>query len=461
MKISYNIPRILVSSHKGGAGKTIFTLGLIHILREKGYLISVFKKGPDYIDAGWLSKISEKPCRNLDLFLFDKDYILYSFYLGSKGADLAIIEGNRGLYDGVDEDGSYSTAELAKLLRSPVILVLDCTKATRSMAALLKGFVEFDREIKIKGVILNNIARLRHEKIIQSAIEKYTDVKVLGTLPRLKSVVKERHLGLISHYEIDTSFLQELRNKLEENIDLDTILEIAKDVPWLEALEVSTCPSERKYHVKIGVFLDPVFQFYYPENFEYLQRMGAELIFIDSFKERGLPSEISGLYIGGGFPEIFADAISANISLKKDVKEAIESGMPVYAECGGLMYLGKEIEWQGKIFSMTGVLPIKFKVDTKPHGHGYVVAKVEGENPYFRINDTILGHEFHYSYPEQIELKKGMKTIFKLEKGTGLDGKQDGILYKNLLASYIHIHIFSVKYWGEKFLELAHKFKNS
>ncbi len=461
MSLIFNIPRLIISSHKGGAGKTVFTLGLIQLLRDKGYLISVFKKGPDYIDAGWLSKVSEKPCRNLDLFLFNKDYILYTFYLGSKGADLAIVEGNRGLFDGVDEDGSYSTAELAKLLKSPVILVLDCTKATRSMAALLKGFVEFDKEIKIKGVILNNIARLRHEKIIQNAIEKYTDVKVLGTLPRLKNLIKERHLGLVSHYEKDSSFLQELRNSLEENIDLDTIFEIAKDVPPLEALEFLACPSGGKYGVKIGVFLDPVFQFYYPENFEYLQMLGAELIFINSFKERGLPSGISGLYIGGGFPEIFADDISANISLKKDVKDAIESGMPVYAECGGLMYLGKEIEWQGKNFSMTGVLPIKFKVDTKPHGHGYVVAKVEGENPYFRINDTILGHEFHYSYPEQMELKKGMKTIFKLEKGTGLDGKQDGILYKNLLASYTHIHIFSVKYWGEKFLELAYKFKNS
>ncbi|MEZ0344708.1 MAG: cobyrinate a,c-diamide synthase [Caldimicrobium sp.] len=461
MNLVFNIPRLTISSHRGGAGKTIFTLGLINLLNEKGIKIAPFKKGPDYIDAGWLSKIAEKPCRNLDLFLFDKKEVLFSFYLGSQNADIAILEGNRGLYDGVDEEGSCSTAELAKLLKSPVILVLDCTKATRSMAALVKGFMEFDKEIEIKGVILNNIARPRHEKIIRNSIERYTDAKVLGVIPRLKNMVKERHLGLVTHFEKDSSFLKDLRGKLSENVDLENIIELAKKVSPLEIPEFSLVKGVKTYKVKIGVFLDQAFQFYYPENFEFLQSYGAELFFINSFEERRLPSDISGLYLGGGFPEIFAQALAENKELKKDVKEAIESGMPVYAECGGLMYLGKEIEWQGKNFPMTGVLPIKFKVDTKPHGHGYVIARVESENPYFKINDTILGHEFHYSYPYKMELKKGMKFVFKLEKGTGLDGIRDGILYKNLFASYTHIHIFSVKYWAENFLELAYKFKNS
>ncbi len=460
MSLIFNIPRLIISSHKGGAGKTIFTLGLIQILKEKGYKIAPFKKGPDYIDAGWLSKISGTPCRNLDLFLFDKNHNLYSFFRGAEKADLAILEGNRGLYDGVDEYGSCSSAELAKLLKAPIILVLDCTKATRSMAALLKGFLEFDTEISIKGVVLNNIARPRHENIIRSSIEKYTETKVLGVIPRLRNVVKERHLGLVTHFEKDSLFLKDLSAKLIENVDFESIIEIAKDSQALDIPSLSF-NSVKTYDLKIGVFLDPAFQFYYPENLEFLQSQGAELVYINSLKDSHLPSGISGLYLGGGFPEIFAEDLSANVELRKEVKEAVESGMPVYAECGGLMYLGEEIEWQGKKFPMTGVLPVRFKVDSKPHGHGYVIAKVESKNPYFNIGDTILGHEFHYSYPYQIELKKGMSTIFKLEKGTGLDGFRDGILYKNLLASYTHFHIFSVKYWAENFLNLAAKFKTT
>ncbi len=461
MNLVFNIPRLTISSHKGGAGKTIFTLGLINLLKEKGIKIAPFKKGPDYIDAGWLSKVAEMPCRNLDLFLFDKKDVLKAFYLGSKDFDIAIIEGNRGLYDGVDEEGSCSTAELAKLLKTPVIFVVDCTKATRSISALVKGFIEFDREIEIKGVILNNIARARHERIIRNTIERYTEAKVLGVIPRLKNPVKERHLGLVTSFERDSSYLKELKEIFSENLDLEEIIRIAKDASPLKIPEINLNINAKKYNLKIGVFLDKAFQFYYPENFEFLQSQGAELVFINSFEARGLPEDISGLYLGGGFPEVYAEILAENRELKKEVKEAIASGMPVYAECGGLMYLGEEIEWQGKNFPMTGVLPIKFKVDTKPHGHGYVIAKVVSENPYFKINDTILGHEFHYSYPYKIDFKNGMKTVFKLEKGTGLDGANDGISYKNLFASYTHIHIFSVKYWAENFLELAYKFKNS
>lgn len=462
MKIEYSKPRLIIASHKGGAGKTLFSLGLISLLKERGYKVAPFKKGPDYIDAGWLGKIAETPCRNLDLFLFDPNYNLYSFYIGSKDCDIAIIEGNRGLYDGVDIEGSCSTAELAKLLKSPVLFILDCTKATRSMAALLKGFVEFDKELQIKGVILNHIARPRHENIITQAIEAYTGLKVVGVMPRIRNTIIERHLGLVTSLEKEIDFLEELKKVLIENLDLDKILEIAKSSNELILDEVVLNLSfeKKKYSLKIGVFLDPAFQFYYPENLDFLKKLGAELVFLNSFESKGLPRDLSGLYLGGGFPEVFAEYISANIELRKDVKEAIESGLPVYAECGGLMYLGDEVEWQGKKFPMAGVLPFKFYVDKKPHGHGYVIADVVEENPYFKKGDLIKGHEFHYSYPVKIDFKKGMKLVFHLKKGTGLDGKWDGIVYKNLFASYTHIHIFSVKYWAENFLCLAENFKN-
>jgi cobyrinic acid a,c-diamide synthase len=455
----YNIPRVLISSHKGGAGKTLFTLGLISVLVKRGYRISPFKKGPDYIDAGWLGKIAGKECRNLDLFLFDEEHNLFSFYTGSKGSDVAIIEGNRGLFDGLDVYGSSSTARLAKILKSPVILVLDCTKVTRSLAALVKGFMEFEEDIEIKGVVLNKVARARHENIIRSSIEYYTGVKVLGSIPKLRGIPKERHLGLITSYEYDEKqFLDELRGVVEKNVDVEEIVKICKEVLPLE-INLFENIEEKKYEgIKIGVFRDEAFQFYYPENLEGLMGFGAEIKYIDSLRDRGLP-EVDGLYIGGGFPEVKAEALSENETLLKEVKEAVMEGMPLYAECGGLMYLGEEIIWKGKRYKMTGILPMSFEVNSRPQGHGYVIAKVEGENPYFEKGLIIKGHEFHYSRPVNLKNDKDLKFVFKLEKGYGLNGEWDGIFYRNLLASYTHIHIFSVKCWAEKFLKRAKMFK--
>ncbi|MFN4132262.1 MAG: cobyrinate a,c-diamide synthase [Caldimicrobium sp.] len=455
-----SVPRVVISSHRGGAGKTIFTLLLISILKERGFQVAPFKKGPDYIDAGWLGRAAQKPCRNLDLFLFDAAHNLYSFYKGSQGCDVAIIEGNRGLFDGVDIEGSCSTESLAKLLKAPVILVLDCTKATRSMAALLKGFIEFDPDVQIKGVILNNVANPRHESIIRGSIEKYTEVSVLGVIPRLKEVVKERHLGLITYFEKDLNFLDSLKNKVVNNVDIDKIIEIAKSSPELhisENMEV----IKKEFNLKIGVFLDSAFQFYYPENLESLLNLGAEPVFINSLEENKLPSELAGLYLGGGFPEIYAEKLAENEELRREIKYLVEAGMPVYAECGGLMFLGEEIEWQEKKFPMAGVLPLKFKISKKPYGHGYVIAKVINYNPYFKVGDTIKGHEFHYSYPYQMEIKKDMHLVFQLEKGVGLDGRFDGLSYKNLIACYTHIHVFSVKYWAKNFLKKAEEFLKS
>jgi cobyrinic acid a,c-diamide synthase len=459
MKISYNIPRVLISAHKGGAGKTVFTIGLISALKSLGFTLSAFKKGPDYIDAGWLSKISKTPCRNLDLFLFDEKDNLYSFYIGSKDSDIAIIEGNRGLFDGLDVFGSCSTSKLAKVLKAPVILIIDCTKVTRSVAALVKGFLEFEKDIEIKGVILNRIARPRHENIIRNSIEYYTDVKVLGIMPKLRSLPQERHLGLITSFEYDeNSFLEQLKNIIKENVDIEKILKISKNVKPLE-IEIPKIKNISEYRgLKIGVFKDEAFQFYYPENLEFLVNLGAELIFINSFKNKRLP-EVSALYLGGGFPEVKAEELSENKDLMKDVKEVALEGMPIYAECGGLMYLGEKIIWNKKEYPMSKVLPITFIVERFPQGHGYVIAKVKEKNPYFKTGDFIRGHEFHYSRPSEVRINSDLKFVFELEKGSGFDGKKDGILFKNLFATYTHIHIFSVKCWAINFLKKALEFK--
>ncbi len=452
MSIVYKIPRILISSHKGGAGKTLFTIGLISVLREKGLKVSAFKKGPDYIDAGWLTKVSSRDCRNLDLFLFDQEHNLYSFYQGAKNSEIAIIEGNRGLFDGIDVYGSCSSSALAKLLKAPVILVIDCTKVTRSVAALVKGFMEFEEDVKIKGVILNNIARERHANVIRNSVEYYTGVPVLGVIYKLKHPPKERHLGLITSWEYEEEpFLKELLKMLEENCNLEELLNIAKRAEVLSIPDVGLDFKGIFKGIKVGIFRDPAFQFYYPENLEAFLKFGAELIYVNALSDSSL--DVDALYIGGGFPEVQAEALAENERLREEIRYAIKEGMPVYAECGGLMYLGKEIVWKRKAYPMVGVLPFKFVVEKRPQGHGYVIARVIEENPYFELGAVIKGHEFHYSKAIKVDENKEMRYIFELEKGFGIDGKRDGILFKNLLASYTHIHIFSVKYWAEKFLE--------
>ena len=459
MKETCNIPRILISSHKGGAGKTLFTIGLLWTLREKGLKVTSFKKGPDYIDAGWLSKISKVPCRNLDLFLFDEEDNLYSFFLGCRDKDIAVIEGNRGLFDGMDEHGSCSTARLARILKTPILLILDCTKVTRSLAALVKGFLEFEPGLHIEGVILNRVARARHERVITKAIETYTDAKVLGAIPKLKNLPPERHLGLITSFEYEERvFIEELTSHLKKGVDLDNILEISKNAEPLNLKVSEKCLSKPQTSVRIGVFKDEAFQFYYPENLEALEVLGADLVWINALETSRLP-KVDALYLGGGFPEVKAEALAENRDLAKDVKEAAETGMPVYAECGGFMYLGREIIWQGKSYPMTRILPIVFSVEKRPQGHGYVIARVREQNPYFDLGIQIKGHEFHYSKVLSIDESKDLKYIFELEKGCGITGKQDGILYKNLVAGYTHIHIFSVKCWAERFLKKAEEFK--
>ena len=459
MKIIYNIPRLLISSHKGGAGKTIFTIGLTYYLKSLGLKISTFKKGPDYIDAGWHSSITGAPCRNLDLFMLSEEQNLFTFYLGIKdGAELAIIEGNRGLYDGVDWRGSCSSAQLARLLKTPIIFVLDCTKATRSMAALLKGFADFEKDLNIAGVILNNIARPRHEDTIRASIENSVGIKVLGSIPKLKHLPNERHLGLITSHEFNFKFLPILKETFEKCVDLEGVLEIAKKAEpvSLPSLYLNKEKNLKDIYngVKIAIFYDRAFQFYYPENLEILQYLGAELVFVNALQDRTLP-KVDGIYLGGGFPEVYAEALAENESLRKDVFEAGEEGIPIFAECGGLMYLGKEIMWKEKTYPMVGLLPIRFVVEPRPQGHGYVVARCVRANPYFPEGVIVKGHEFHYSRPEILNYKPGMEFVFELEKGTGFGGGKDGLQYKKIFASYLHIHFLALLYFPKNFLNEA------
>ncbi len=306
--MSGTVARVVIAGLRGGSGKTTLSLGLIKVFKDKGLKISAFKKGPDYIDAGWLASAAGTNCYNLDPYLFPDKKILQSFLVHSHGADCALIEGNRGIYDGMDVEGTYSTAELAKLLKSPVILIVDCTKVTRTLAAVIQGVIAFDPGVDIKGIILNNISGMRHESVIRGAIEKYTPVKVLGAIQRLKDErFPERHMGLTPHHEHPevVQSIEIMGRIVRDAVEYEKVLDIARNSqpatrnPQPATVFYSLNPQPATRSLRIGIIKDMAFQFYYPDNFEALRRAGAELIGISAITEESLP-EIDALYIGGG-----------------------------------------------------------------------------------------------------------------------------------------------------------------
>ncbi len=465
---------MVIAGLKGGSGKTIITLGIIKAWRDKDLKIVPFKKGPDYIDAGWLSYAADQPSYNLDPFLVGKEKILTSFLEHTIDFDGAIIEGNRGLYDGMDVDGTYSTAELSKIIRSPTILVLDCTKTTRTLVAMVIGCKNFDKEMDIRGVILNQIANSRQESLIRNTFEHYSDLPVLGALPRMREgLFLERHMGLTPYQEHgDPKEAIDAIGKLaKEYIDLDGIWKIAKEAPLLPiadfGLQNADFKSEirdPKTKIKIGVIKDSAFQFYYPENFTELVRRGATLIEINALKDREIP-EVDALYIGGGFPETHALALSENIHFRTSLRNAIEEGLPVYAECGGLMYLGEALLLESTTYPMSGIFPIVFCLEKMPQAHGYTIVNVERDNPYFPVGCILRGHEFHYSkvinqdITVQLSKRDDIYFAFKMERGQGLVDKMDAICYKNVLATYTHLHAYGSGEWANGLIRQANFYK--
>jgi cobyrinic acid a,c-diamide synthase len=460
----FNFPRLIVAGVKGGSGKTTVTLSIISAFGAKKNLkVIPYKKGPDYIDAGWLSKASQNPCYNLDPFLVSKDKVLESFISHYTG-DIAVIEGNRGLYDGMDMKGSFSTAELSKLIKSPVILVVDCTKITRTAAAIVKGCMDFDKDVRIKAVILNQVSSKRHESIIRESIENYCRVPVLGVIPRLKEgEMPERHMGLTPYQEHpDFEQAMNMINKVaDKHLDIEGILNIACDAEPLifERYE----PQEERISgqaisVKIGVLRDTAFQFYYPENLEELINKGAQIVDINALSDTSLP-EIDALYIGGGFPETNAIRLAENRLFRESVKNSAKKGLPIYAECGGLMFLGEKIRVGGNEYPMVGLLPVSFEMKRKPQAHGYTIAEVDKQNPFYPVGTVLHGHEFHYSAVREIWLADDIHTAFLMQRGKGVDSKRDGICYKNTLAAYTHIHALGVPAWSEGLIRKSIEYK--
>ncbi len=452
--------RFLVSAAHKSSGKTMVSIGLCAAFAARGHAVQPFKKGPDYIDPMWLSQATGRPCRNLDLYLMEKDDVVATF--ARHASEVNLVEGNKGLYDGLALDGSNSNAALAKMLDLPVILVIDARGMTRGIAPLILGYQAFDKDIRIAGVILNNLGGKRHESKLRQVIEHYTDVPVIGAIQHDERLsIVERHLGLMPSNEsiVATAKIKQIGEAIAEQVDLDSLLAITQkkplSVPHLAEVRAITTGDK----IRIGVARDRAFGFYYADDLDALQAAGAELVPFDTLNDAHLP-EVDAVYIGGGFPEACAVELEANTTLRNEIKQAIESGMPTYAECGGLMYLSRRIDYQGRSFEMVGAIPGDVKMHAKPIGRGYVHLREDMEHPWPRPDvpaRQIKAHEFHYSSLEN--LPADMRFAYHVERGYGIDGERDGLIIHNLLASYTHLRTIGSCYWASRFVAFVRRCK--
>ena len=452
--------RMLISAAHKSSGKTMVSIGLCAALAARGHVVQPFKKGPDYIDPMWLSQAAGHACFNLDLYLMERDDIVATF--AQHCAEVNLVEGNKGLYDGLALDGSNSNAALAKLLDLPVILVIDARGMTRGIAPLILGYQAFDRDINIAGVILNNLGGRRHESKLRQVIEHYTDVPVIGAIQHDERLsIVERHLGLMPSNEshVATSKIKQIGEAIAEQVDLDKLLALSQKEPLAVPHKAQVSPLACGEKVKIGIARDRSFGFYYADDLEALEAAGAQLVPFDTLRDANLP-EVDALYIGGGFPETCATELEANVTLRTQIKQAIEGGMPAYAECGGLMYLSRSIEFEGRNYQMVGAIPGDVKMHTKPIGRGYVHLKEDAAHPWPRPDapaKQIKAHEFHYSSLEN--LPPDSRYAYRVERGFGIDGERDGLILHNLLASYTHLRTIGSCYWATRFVAFIRRQK--
>ena len=448
---------LLISAAHKSSGKTTISIGLCAALTSIGKVVQPFKKGPDYIDPLWLGRATGRSCHNLDFYTMDRDEIKHVVVKQSQGSDIQIIEGNKGLYDGLDLDGSNSNAALASLVDAPVILVIDSRGMTRGIAPLILGYQAFDADIKIGGVILNQIGGSRHESKLRNVIEHYTDVKVMGAVhrdPRLN--IDERHLGLMPSNEFKqvSDKIELLSSAVKDQVNLDQVIALADSAtPVGEDNIIDISSRANVSNIKIGVVKNEAFGFYYPGDLDAFIETGVELVEIDTISEKELP-EVDGLFIGGGFPETMLDELGQNLSMLNSIKNAIENDLPVYAECGGLMYLANTISWQSKKAEMVGAIPADVIMHEKPQGRGYVKLAITDNfnwpmEPSEREH-VINAHEFHYSSLEG--MPENADYAFEVKRGVGITGKYDGYRYKKLLACYTHMRDSRQNHWVSRFV---------
>jgi cobyrinic acid a,c-diamide synthase len=440
---------IVVAGTHSGVGKTSVTLGLIGALRRRGLTVQPFKVGPDFIDPLHHQHASGRPARNLDGWMLDPETNLQRFARATVDADVAVIEGVMGLFDGSDGKSERgSTAEMAKLLGLPVLLVIDASAMARSAAALIHGYTSFDPDLRVAGVILNNVGGEIHADMIRDAVAGA--VPILGALPRAKGlVVPERHLGLHLPHEAHTDYVEQLATLIETHIDLDALLRNSV----IERLQAIAAPPPLPPRARLAVARDEAFCFYYADNLELLEQAGAELVPFSPIDEP-LPENIDGIYIGGGYPELHADKLAANTSTRDAIREFASAGGPIYAECGGLMYLAQTLEIDGETHPLCGVLPFSTTMPA-PLAIGYVEVTTTG-GP-FGSGQTARGHLFHHS---AIAGEPATDRCYELKNSRG-EETQEGYLIQNVLASYVHLHLASNPALATDFIDQCASFRSA
>ncbi len=436
---STTIPRIYISAIKKSSGKTTISLAINRILYKKGLKVQPFKKGPDFIDPMWQTQATNRACRNLDFFFLSEQQLIHYFADKSNGADIAVIEGNHGLFDDINIEGGTDNASLAKLLRAPVILIVDVREIGRSIVPMLLGFKNFDKLLNISGIILNKVQSLRQENRLKKAISLFVNIPVIGAIPDNSRIsILQRHLGLSATIKDDKkeAIINHIAEYSEQFIDMDKIIKIAEKADRLNFKDINTDKERKMFNTKIGIAFDNAFNFYYKDNLEILENYGCTLKFFSPIHDTKLP-EVDALYIGGGFPELFSQELEENSTIRKEIKYFIDNDMPIYAECGGLVYMSNSLKFNGRNNKMVSAIDLNVVFHRKPVGHGYtLIEPLPLSTEWLNKLNTIRGHEFHYaSVYGDIN-----NCAFSIKRGFGINGKCDGIIQNNLLASFTHIY---------------------
>lgn len=449
--------QLFISAAHKSSGKTIVTTGLCAAFHAKNKIVQPFKKGPDYIDPMWLGTAAQRNCYNLDFWTQSDQEILQLFQTKSASADISIIEANKGLYDGLDLDGSNSNAALAKLLKAPVILVLDCRGTIRGIAPLLLGYQEFDKAVNIQGVILNFVGGSRHEKKLRQVVEYYTDLKIFGAIRRDQALnLEERHLGLIPSNEDKQAKekIQSLATIIAQQVDLEGLEKISGTMPGVNQTNEAI---EKNFQLKVAYAKDAAFGFYYPDDLEIFQKLGATLIPFDTLNDKQLP-DADALFIGGGFPEKCMQDLKKNHAMRTQIYNALTSGLPAYAECGGLMYLCNAIHYEQTSADMVGFINADCVMSSTPQGRGYIQFN-QNKNAFWAqaSSSSINAHEFHYSHLEGLDEKSSF--VFDVLRGAGISNKKDGLRINNTLACYAHQRHTQQNPWVSHFLKFVESCK--
>jgi cobyrinic acid a,c-diamide synthase len=439
------IPRIVIAGTHSGCGKTTVASGIMSALTARGLKVQPFKVGPDFIDPSHHTRICARPSRNLDPYMMGEQGCIDTFIRATTGADIAIIEGVLGIYDGIDGTDFASTAHLARILNAPIILVVDIKGMSRSVLALIRGFRDFDTTITIAGVILNQVGSQRHRKMIDGSLPLPT----LGWIPKREDIrIESRHLGLKMAHE--TGAMKEFGSVIEEFCDLDALIACANKVTRITAQKkVAGTGSGKRVHASIGVALDDAFCFYYQDNLDRLHDHGAELVFFSPLIDP-LP-EVDALYFGGGYPELYLPALESS-RCTREMKTAFEAGMPVYAECGGLLYLTREI-MADRTYRFCGILQANAEMTSRVQALGYVQGESLVETSFLSRSQSIIGHEFHYS---RVLPDRDAEFAFRLTRGRGIDSGKDGLLSGNVLGTYTHAYFTDA--FAKNFIDAAYGF---